>query len=421
MEAKDLKLIVGAAKPEEPAVIRLFGEINATNVQAFINEFLFLQNEVKPSKIAVLINSEGGSVVDGMSAYSTIANSPIATDCVVEGIAASMGSIIWAAGDNLYMHDYSLLMIHNPFCAYRDTEDPTTQATVAAFKKQISTIYEKRFRMSRDTVAAIMDGENGADGTFFTARAAVKAGILPKGNIISTAPIIKSEMEELTQKASAAHGMAEMGEIVKAIAAKLECVPDVKADIQEDIKDKPNRKKKMAENEMLYGAVAAQLGLQSDAPVSAVAERVSQLLKAESLLEDANANLTQTEIKLQGKTAELKNAAERLAEVENLLKKYQDAEEAARNAEMGAVIDAAVKAGKIADEAKASWMELAKKDFEMVKATLESIQGSVKISEEIATDADNVKDAQAAMTEAEDLMRKKVAEVVGKDMKLRTF
>lgn len=420
METKDLKMVVGAAKPEEPAVIRLFGEINATNVQAFVQEFLYLQNEVRPSKIAVLINSEGGSVVDGMSAYSTIANSPIETDCIVEGIAASMGSIIWAAGDNLYMHDYSLLMIHNPFCATNGTEDPTTQATVAAFKKQISTIYEKRFRLSRDTVAAIMDGEGGADGTFFTARAAVKAGILPKGNIISTTPVIKSEMEVLTQKASSVHGMAEMGEIVRAIAAKLESGVLVKKEIQKN-NDRPISDKKMAENEMLYGAVAAQLGLQSDAPVSAVAERVSQLLKAESQLEDTNANLTHTEILLQGKTAELKNATERLAEVENQLKKYHDAEEAARNAEMNAVIDAAVKAGKIADDAKASWLELAKKDFNMVKATLESIQGTMKISEEIATDADNVKNAQAAMTEAEDLMRKKVAEVVGKDMKLRTF
>lgn len=419
METKDLKMVVGAAKPEEPAVIRLFGEINATNVQAFVQEFLYLQNEVRPSKIAVLINSEGGSVVDGMSAYSTIANSPIETDCIVEGIAASMGSIIWAAGDNLYMHDYSLLMIHNPFCATNGTEDPTTQATVAAFKKQISTIYEKRFRLSRDTVAAIMDGEGGADGTFFTARAAVKAGILPKGNIISTTPVIKSEMEELTQKASSVHGMAEMGEIVRAIAAKLESGVLIENKTKKN--NRPISDKKMAENEMLYGAVAAQLGLQSDAPVSAVAERVSQLLKAESQLEDTNANLTHTEILLQGKTAELKNATERLAEVENQLKKYHDAEEAARNAEMNAVIDAAVKAGKIADDAKASWLELAKKDFNMVKATLESIQGTMKISEEIATDADNVKNAQAAMTEAEDLMRKKVAEVVGKDMKLRTF
>lgn len=419
METKDLKMVVGAAKPEEPAVIRLFGEINATNVQAFVQEFLYLQNEVRPSKIAVLINSEGGSVVDGMSAYSTIANSPIETDCIVEGIAASMGSIIWAAGDNLYMHDYSLLMIHNPFCATNGTEDPTTQATVAAFKKQISTIYEKRFRLSRDTVAAIMDGEGGADGTFFTARAAVKAGILPKGNIISTTPVIKSEMEELTQKASSVHGMAEMGEIVRAIAAKLESGVLIENKTKKN--NRPISDKKMAENEMLYGAVAAQLGLQSDAPVSAVAERVSQLLKAESQLEDTNANLTHTEILLQGKTAELKNATERLADVENQLKKYHDAEEAARNAEMNTVIDAAVKAGKIADDAKASWLELAKKDFNMVKATLESIQGTMKISEEIATDADNVKNAQAAMTEAEDLMRKKVAEVVGKDMKLRTF
>ena len=114
MDINNLKHIVGEVEAAKPAIIRFFDSVNADSARNFISEFLWLQDYVKPSKIIVLINSEGGSVLSGMSIYSVIQACPYEVDCVVEGIAASMGSIIWAAGDNSYMHDYSLLMIHNP-------------------------------------------------------------------------------------------------------------------------------------------------------------------------------------------------------------------------------------------------------------------------------------------------------------------
>ena len=93
-----------------------------------------------------MINSEGGSVLYGMSTFSVIRSCPIEVDCVIEGIAASMASVIWAAGDNLYMHDYSLLMIHNPFNSKVEDADPSVKQTVVSFPHhQLETIYTKRF------------------------------------------------------------------------------------------------------------------------------------------------------------------------------------------------------------------------------------------------------------------------------------
>ena len=45
----------------------------------------FLENIIRPSCIRVLINSEGGSVLYGMSTYSTIANATVDTECIIEG------------------------------------------------------------------------------------------------------------------------------------------------------------------------------------------------------------------------------------------------------------------------------------------------------------------------------------------------
>ena len=115
MDISQLKLIVGEAKEGEVATIRLFGRISEEVTSQFNAEFDFLESCVCPKLIRVLINSEGGSVLYGMSTYSTIQNSSVPTECIIEGMAASMGSVIWAAGTKSLMRDYSILMIHNPF------------------------------------------------------------------------------------------------------------------------------------------------------------------------------------------------------------------------------------------------------------------------------------------------------------------
>ena len=119
-----------------------------------------------------------------MSTYSTIANAKVDTECVIEGVAASMASVIWAAGKRSLMRDYAILMIHNPILPDNDGEEPSDM--LLAFTWQIETIYRKRFGLNKEHVRAIMDGQAGKDGTYFDAQAAVKAGIIPSENVIRT-------------------------------------------------------------------------------------------------------------------------------------------------------------------------------------------------------------------------------------------
>ena len=184
MSTEELQYVVGEAKTGEPAVIRFFGRVTEETTSRFNDEFDFLENIIRPSCIRVLINSEGGSVLYGMSTYSTIANAKVDTECVIEGVAASMASIIWAAGKRSLMRDYAILMIHNPILPDNDGEEPSDM--LLAFTRQIETIYRKRFGLTKEHVRAIMDGQAGKDGTYFDAQAAVKAGIIPSENIIRT-------------------------------------------------------------------------------------------------------------------------------------------------------------------------------------------------------------------------------------------
>lgn len=74
-----LQYVVGEAKAGQPAVIRFFGRVTEETTSRFNDEFDFLENIIRPSCIRVLINSEGGSVLYGMSTYSTIANATVDT------------------------------------------------------------------------------------------------------------------------------------------------------------------------------------------------------------------------------------------------------------------------------------------------------------------------------------------------------
>jgi ATP-dependent protease ClpP protease subunit len=421
MDIDNLKNIVGKAESNKPAVIRFFGGVDEYSVCNFNEEFLWLQNSVQPSKIVVLINSEGGSVLHGMSTFSIIQSCPIEVDCVIEGIAASMGSVIWAAGKNLYMHDYSLLMIHNPFNSCGD--DKSAAQSVNAFRSQLETIYHKRFGMTKEQVKNIMNGEEGEDGTFFTAQEAVKAGFIPQGNILKTSKTVRDKVKsQIDGVADVASLRNLMSSVVAEVDEKklIEKVVSICKQNEENPQFQESNTIKKMENQVLE-TISAQLGFSKDAQMDAVKARVTELIGMEASLKDIQSKYTALEIKAKGTEAELANTKNELSEVQASLKKYQDAEAAAHEAEINALIEDAVKAGKIEATAKDSWTVLAHSDFDTVKATLASIQGREDIPSKIANDPANVQNVQSGITEAERELDDKIKAVCGDKFSLKRF
>ena len=79
-------------------------------------QLLFLESEDPEKEIYMYINSPGGVVTAGMAIYDTMQyiSAPVATLCL--GQAASMGSLLLAAGTNgmRYALPHSRIMIHQP-------------------------------------------------------------------------------------------------------------------------------------------------------------------------------------------------------------------------------------------------------------------------------------------------------------------
>ncbi|KAI0307528.1 Clp protease proteolytic subunit /Translocation-enhancing protein tepa [Multifurca ochricompacta] len=94
----------------------LYGPIRDTDAALIVAQLLFLEAEETSKPIHLYINSPGGSVTAGLAIYDTMqyVSSPIHTYCV--GQAASMGSLLLAAGEKGKRHclPNASIMIHQP-------------------------------------------------------------------------------------------------------------------------------------------------------------------------------------------------------------------------------------------------------------------------------------------------------------------
>lgn len=94
--------------------IELIGEVNSESVNSLISQIRYLAREEPGKEITVYINSPGGEVSSGLALYDVMkaVKCPIRTVCV--GTAASMGAVLFAAGDRRDMLPHARVMIHDP-------------------------------------------------------------------------------------------------------------------------------------------------------------------------------------------------------------------------------------------------------------------------------------------------------------------
>ena len=415
---RDFSHIVGELRQGEPATIRFYGKITEETATRFNGEFDWLESQ-RPSLIRVLINCEGGSVLHGMSSYATIQNSSVPTECINEGMAASMGSVVWAAGGRSLMRDYAILMIHNPFLP---SDDGEANEMVLAFTKQIKTIYRKRFGLSEKHIEAIMAGEAGKDGTFFDAESAVKAGIIPADNILPTTLQLR---DKVRVELSGLENMADIRTMMGRISAEAQTLDSENKPSDKTLptlnQTHSNDNKMSTENKTSaeYSAVAATLGMKEDCQPRDVMARISELIATEGKFKDKEKELSDAQTVIAGKDATIKNLQKELGEATANLSTFQTKEKEEKAAKIEAMIEAAITTGKIDRESKADWVAMAEANLSLAENTLASIPVREQISKEIAGDKENVKAAADASKTADDKMAAKVAEVVGEKFEFK--
>ena len=127
----------------------------------------------KVTTLNLHINSPGGDVFDGIAIYNQLKAHPARVVVDIDGLAASIASVIAMAGDEIRIAGNASMMIHNPHgMAIGDsTEMQRTAALLDQVKGQLVGTYAARTGIVRAQLEAWMDDE-----TWLTADAAVQHG-----------------------------------------------------------------------------------------------------------------------------------------------------------------------------------------------------------------------------------------------------
>jgi ATP-dependent Clp protease, protease subunit len=142
-------------------------------------QLLFLESENPKREIAMYINSPGGIVTSGLAIYDTMQyiRSPISTVCI--GQAASMGSLLLAAGQNglRIALPNARIMVHQPSGGFRgQASDIERHAEdIIATKRRLNEIYVKHTGQPYERVEKTLDRDH-----FMTAEEARAFGIVDR-------------------------------------------------------------------------------------------------------------------------------------------------------------------------------------------------------------------------------------------------
>jgi ATP-dependent Clp endopeptidase proteolytic subunit ClpP len=165
------KMEVAASK--ETADIYIYDEISWYGIDAEI--FVKELNAIDAKTIRVHLNTPGGSVFDGVAIYNALKQHKATVETYVEGLAASIGSVIAMAGDKIYMADNAFFMIHDPFVLTigNAAELRKTADFLDKIKDAIVNTYKKTTGKDEKQIRQWMQDE-----TWFTAKEAKDAGFI---------------------------------------------------------------------------------------------------------------------------------------------------------------------------------------------------------------------------------------------------
>ena len=156
--------------------LELMTSVDAESCAVVIRGLLHLQRQDSTTPITLYINSPGGEVQSGLALYDVMqaVSCPIRTVCL--GMAASMGALLFIAGDEREILPHSRVMIHDPLHRRRRRRQ-------RAFRESPG---DDLMRI-RDITAGVIARHSGmsiervfeltASDTYFEAEEAVEAGL----------------------------------------------------------------------------------------------------------------------------------------------------------------------------------------------------------------------------------------------------
>jgi ATP-dependent Clp protease protease subunit len=160
-------------------IIFVIGPVEDHMASSVCMQLLFLESQNPKKEIAMYINSPGGVVTSGMAIYDTMQfiRPPIATLCI--GQAASMGSLLLAAGTKgmRYALPNARIMVHQPSGGFQgQASDIERHAEdIVKMKRRLNEVYVKHTGQPYEKIEQTLDRDY-----FMTADQAKDFGLIDK-------------------------------------------------------------------------------------------------------------------------------------------------------------------------------------------------------------------------------------------------
>lgn len=148
-------------------------------------EFVKDVGAITAENITVRINSYGGSVTDGIAIHNALKRHSATITTSIDGIAASIASLIAMAGDTVEMAENAMLMIHAPW-TYAGGNSADLRATadmLDSWASAMSTSYASKSGQTAEAMLALLT--DGADH-WYTAADAKALGFVD--SVVSASP-----------------------------------------------------------------------------------------------------------------------------------------------------------------------------------------------------------------------------------------
>lgn len=183
---------------------------------------LALKEAKGADELAVHVNSPGGFVFDGIAIYNAIRGFEGEKTVYVDGIAASIASVIALAGDRVVTNSGAMWMVHDPagglyVIGSADTIEDEARKTVTGLRKcreTILDIYQTNTGRPTSELSALMSAE-----TYLTADEALIHGFTDE--VCKPEPMEPDEEEEMEDRAPAPLSPRARADLARANARAL--------------------------------------------------------------------------------------------------------------------------------------------------------------------------------------------------------
>lgn len=185
---------------ESSAEILLYGFIGTwrdTDSKQFISDFKRLEKSHR--LIKVRINSGGGDVFEGITIYNTLKHSSSEVHIYIDGLAASMASVIALAGKKIFMSRYAQLMIHRVSGSANGDSDKLRETASLMDELEVSLLDIYATRTGKEVQSIQSTWMQRGKDSWFTAREAVQHNLVDEifDGVIRKAPSTNKDAKEV--------------------------------------------------------------------------------------------------------------------------------------------------------------------------------------------------------------------------------